>query len=354
MAKAKQGCISSKKGKSRTANDGEGHGNLYIAEKITIEKEAYAHHDASRAWENKKLCFPFDCRPDGLFYQVFDEWKVFFKYQSASFISYEDDEKKKATVFVIELNSNGEYDYRSYEINSNGDWRSAQVDAIMKNSDIIIANPCGKQVKTFVPHVIGTLQKKILILGSIDVDSYAEIEPFFRNETNRLRAGYFGNFGAKFIIKDKDLYSNVGYHFEKIGTSSNAKYTKPISRWWWTNMECVNAYKTPLTFRKFEDVVADGFVRRMKFYDAIEISECCHVPCDYYGVIAVPESFHNNFNTDEWELLDANDYRISPDVKEKPYGIIKDNESMIIAQNENGEWYDVGKQRRILIRRKVK
>ena len=30
------------------------------------------------------------------------------------------------------------------------------------------------------------------------------------------------------------------------------------------------------------------------------------------------------------------------------------NKSVIIAQNENGEWVDVGKQRRILIRRKIK
>lgn len=119
-------------------------------------------------------------------------------------------------------------------------------------------------------------------------------------------------------------------------------------------MDCKNAYKTPLTFMKFKDVVTDGFVRRMKFY----VAESCYVPCDYYGVIAVPESFHKNFNDDEWELLNANDYRISPEVKEKPYGIIKDAESAIIAQNENGEWVDAIvkglplKQRRILIRRK--
>lgn len=350
MKNKNKGSIASKKGNARVANNG----NLYVGEKWAIESEVYAHYERDNAWENKRLCFPFDCRPDGLFYQIFDEWKVFFKFQSASFISYEEDETKQATVFVIERNEDGNYNFSSYELKENGDWRSKEVNMIMNDSDIVIANPCGKQIKDFVPHVVGVLQKKILVLNSHDFPTYKEINDFIYNENNKLRAGYTANFQMKFIIKDEDLDSGVGYHYEKVGTNSGKKYTKAMSRWWWTNLDMLNAPKTPITMMKYEDMVADGNIRRMKYYDAIEVSAVRYIPCDYYGTIAVPETFYKEFNYDEWEILDANDYRINSSVKEKPYGCIKDAESVIIAKNENGEWIEVDKQRRILIRRKIK
>ena len=52
-----------------------------------------------------------------------------------------------------------------------------------------------------------------------------------------------------------------------------------------------------------------------------------------------------DFNYDEWEILNANDYR-KPWQKEKPYGMIKD---------ASGQLNEIDKRkRRILIRRKVK
>ena len=40
-------------------------------------------------------------------------------------------------------------------------------------------------------------------------------------------------------------------------------------------------------------------------YDAIEVSKTAEIPCDYYGVMAVPITFIDKFNPDQFDILGA-------------------------------------------------
>lgn len=331
-----------KRGKTGTKGNEKPKNNFY-AEYNTVEREMKEHHDKDAAFVDKKLCFPFDCRKNGSFYKVFDCWKELFNFEEAHFIAYEED-GSKALVSAIIRQEDGTYKYVDYYINSNGDYKSDEVKEIIAKCDITICNPNGNEVQTFIPIVIEELGKYCLFLGSNDVCSYKGVECYLRNENNRLRAGYYANFPTRFMISEVDLCEN-GYFHTAIDTTGEIKYSSEYTRWWWTNLPMPNANKRPLNFVFYEDLIERGRVFTYKNYEGIDVGESKDVPCDYYDVIGVPESFLKDFNYDEWEILNANDYR-KPWQKEKPYGMIKD---------ASGQLNEIDKRkRRILIRRKVK
>lgn len=47
------------------------------------------------------------------------------------------------------------------------------------------------------------------------------------------------------------------------------------------------------------------------------------------GAMGVPISFFDKYDPNLFEILDANDYRISDKVKIKPHGLIKDSEASV-------------------------
>lgn len=49
----------------------------------------------------------------------------------------------------------------------------------------------------------------------------------------------------------------------------------------------------------------------------------------YSGVMGVPITFLDKYCPDQFEIVNANDYRKSADIKCKPHGLIKDKEGAI-------------------------
>ncbi len=64
------------------------------------------------------------------------------------------------------------------------------------------------------------------------------------------------------------------------------------------------------------------------------------------GVMGVPITFMNSYCPEQFEIVNANDYRVSDDVKCKAHGLIKDKEGVITSERESRTTYA-----RICIRR---
>lgn len=47
------------------------------------------------------------------------------------------------------------------------------------------------------------------------------------------------------------------------------------------------------------------------------------------GVMGVPITFMDKYNPEQFEILDANDYRLTHFTKIKPHGLVKDKDSSI-------------------------
>jgi hypothetical protein len=66
-------------------------------------------------------------------------------------------------------------------------------------------------------------------------------------------------------------------------------------------------------------------------YDAIEVPFTNAIPSDYDGAMGVPISFLDKYCPEQFEILNANEWRKSSSVPYKPHGLIKDKEGTIIG-----------------------
>ena len=72
-------------------------------------------------------------------------------------------------------------------------------------------------------------------------------------------------------------------------------------------------------------------------YDAIEVPYTDAIPSDYDGVMGVPISFLDKYCPEQFEIVNANDYRKTLDVPVKAHGLIKDKEASITTYKDHEE-----------------
>ena len=84
-----------------------------------------------------------------------------------------------------------------------------------------------------------------------------------------------------------------------------------------------------LKYSKHKDLKAKHAYTRYDNYDAIEVPYTDAIPSDYYGVMGVPISFLDKHCVEQFEILNANDFRRDDTVPIKPHGLIKDKDGAI-------------------------
>lgn len=67
-------------------------------------------------------------------------------------------------------------------------------------------------------------------------------------------------------------------------------------------------------------------------YDAINVDKTADIPCDYFEYMAVPITYTDKYNPDQFEIINANDIRTNPDTPIKAHGLIKDKDAVITTQ----------------------
>ena len=95
---------------------------------------------------------------------------------------------------------------------------------------------------------------------------------------------------------------------------TNLDHGKRHEELWLDTMEHNLKYNKKLK-KKFENEYGEIKYPRYDNYDALEVpfTEC--IPSDYSGVMGVPITFLDKFNPEQFEVLDANDYRIGQNGK---------------------------------------
>lgn len=175
----------------------------------------------------------------------------------------------------------------------NGDFRSQECIDILKESDIVCTNPPFSLFREYVAQLM-EYNKQFLIIGNQNAFTYKEIFPLIKN--NKIWVGY---------TKPKNFY--VPEDFENKAVAYNEEGRK-IAKFgnvcWFTNLP---------TKKRTEPIVltatyAEGPNHREDYpkydnYDAIEVSACKNIPCDYDGIMGVPITFLDNYCPEQFELL---------------------------------------------------
>ena len=99
-----------------------------------------------------------------------------------------------------------------------------------------------------------------------------------------------------------------------------------------------------LRYSRHHELRGKACYDRYDNYDAIEVPYVDAIPADYDGVMGVPITFLDKYCPEQFEIVNANDFRRHEAVPVKPHGLIKDKDGAI-----NGK----PTYARILIRRKA-
>ena len=169
-----------------------------------------------------------------------------------------------------------------------GDFRDPECIELLKQADVVVTNPPFSLFREYVAQLI-EYDKKFLIIGRQANVIYKDIFPLVIN--NQIWLGYGFKGGAAHFVSP----------YEDVATASD--HRKGMIRvsgvHWFTNLQIpkrndeidlVCRY-SPETYPMLDN------------YNAINIDSSNNIPCDYPGIMAVPITFLDKYNPEQFEII---------------------------------------------------
>ena len=177
------------------------------------------------------------------------------------------------------------------KLDGDGDFRSAECIEYLRACDIVVTNPPFSLFKEIVTEIMKE-RKKFLIIGNQNAITYKEIFPLIQN--NEVWTGYrFGE--MKFRVPQYSKPRKYRYWVDESGQ----KWRSLGNAMWLTNLdndrrhEYITMTKTysPPDYPKYDH------------YDAINVKTIRDIPYDYYGIMGVPITIINRYNSEQFEIV---------------------------------------------------
>lgn len=206
-------------------------------------------------------------------------------------------------------------------LKGDGDFRSQECLDILKESDIVVTNPPFSLFREYVAQLM-EYGKKFIIIGNKNSVKYKEFFPLLKD--NKVWLGY--NSPAEFNTPEGVV-----------------KKINGLSRWF-TNLGIKKRHEDLILIKNYTGNEID--YPKYDHCDVINVSKVSDIPKDYFGVMGVPITFLDSWNSDQFEVIDLlNRYSIYDSQGINDY--IKENH--LHSCNIDGK----ATYARILIRRKV-
>lgn len=176
------------------------------------------------------------------------------------------------------------------KLKGNGDFRSPECVALLKEADIIVTNPPFSLYREYVGQLV-QYNKQYLIMGNTNALTYKEIFRLFQED--KIRTGYTNfNVGMYFYVSD-DIED---YH--KIDENGK-KMVRVSTSCWFTNLPVTRHFEYLTSYKKYTDSEYPKYVN----YDAINVDSYKEIPMDYEGCIGVPITFLDKYNPEQFEIV---------------------------------------------------
>ena len=210
-------------------------------------------------------------------------------------------------------------------LDGDGDFQSGECIDYLKLSDIVVTNPPFSLFREFVS-IITKYQKKFLIVGNQNALTYKEIFPLIKND--KIWTGFqFGE--MKFRVPKSSKPRTTRYWVD----DSGQKWRSLGNAMWLTNIDNERRHRQITLTKKYNP----NEYPKYDNYDAINVKTINDIPYDFYGIMGVPITIINRYNSEQFEI-----------VGEANHG--SDNEYDLFKPILNGkELY-----KKILIRRRIK
>ena len=201
-----------------------------------------------------------------------------YKSQRPDMFSRHDSEKAIYLEYAGDLNNNRIPDPDEIGVkplDSDGDFRSEECVALMRQVDVVVTNPPFSLFREYVAQLVSH-GKKFLIVGNFNAVTYKEV--FQLIKANKIWVGM----------------SPRGMDFERPDGTLNS-----VNACWYTNLDHLKRHETLVLYKKY---TSDEYLKYDN-YDAINVDKVQDIPHDYAGVIGVPVTFLDKYNPDQFEII---------------------------------------------------
>ena len=268
------------------------------------------------------------------------EWQpTLFKTESPYYDA--DKSRTNGKIFVLDedINGDGRFNINDLQwsyLEGDGDFRSAEVKALRDEADIIVTNPPFSLFREFLAWIVEA-EKKFILIANKNCITYKEVFPLIKQ--NKLWVGKTPMsedllfeipkaFVQDFLNKGKEGSKYKIVDGKVLGRSTSI---------WMTNIEHGRRHQPlqlmtmadNLKFSKHKEIKGRTGYDHYDNYDAIEVPYTDAIPSDYEGAMGVPVSFLDKYCPEQFEIINANEYRRSASVPIKPHGLIKDKDGAI-------------------------
>ena len=250
------------------------------------------------------------------------------------FEPWDDDDEIKKKAYKVEitevkdLNGDGAVDLSDVRyllqndknvlsILQTGDFRDPECIELLKQADIVVTNPPFSLFREYIGQLM-EYGKKFLIIGNQNNVTYKEIFPLLME--NKVWLGY----------KSGDMAFKVPDDYEARETrywqdESGQKWRSLGNICWFTNLDHNKRHEMLDLICRYSSEEYPAYDN----YNAINVNKVDNIPYDYDGAMGVPITFLDKYSPDQFDILNANDYRKNDTIPIKTHGLIKDKEGAI-------------------------
>lgn len=227
-------------------------------------------------------------------------------YKSQDVNLFSEGTSEQAVYLIYEGDKNGNHIPDDEEIEvlplqGDGDFRSPECIEFLKEADIVVTNPPFSLFREYVAQLI-KYDKKFLIIGNVNAVTYKEIFPLIMN--NQIW------FGASIHSGDRKFWVPDDYKLEAAGCGideTGRKYIRVKGVRWFTNLDYKDRHEDIILYKQYSSEEYPKYDN----YDAIHITKTELIPNDYDGIMGVPITFLDKYNSSQFEILGMTD-RDSP------------------------------------------
>ena len=177
-------------------------------------------------------------------------------------------------------------------LDGNGDFRSPECVALLDEADVVVTNPPFSLFREYLSLLVQH-KKKFLIIGNQSALHYKEVFPLIMR--NEIWLGASIHNGDREFRVPLDYNASQHYRYDEQGN----KYVRVRGPRWFTNLDYKERHEelvllkhyTPEDYPKYDN------------FDAIDVSKTSDIPCDYDGLMGVPDTFLDKYNPDQFEII---------------------------------------------------
>lgn len=215
-------------------------------------------------------------------------WSAFWKYFHLNFshlglkklISTHYDHEKPTYKMEYEGGNDNDVEVGTITpLEGNGDFRNAECIELLKQADIVVTNPPFSLFREYVAQLM-EYEKEFLIIGNKNSITYKEFFP---------------------LLKDNKVW--IGYESPaEFGTPEGiTKKINGLSRWF-TNLDIKKRHEKLILWKSYTPEEYPVFD---ELPSVINVNKTSDIPCDYNGYMAVPITFLDKYNPEQFEIIEG-------------------------------------------------